>query len=221
MNKETYLTTLLTLVLIGSRCGIACSPSIGFVLSSNVLTYAKNIRNAFVSYLAFYTGKLLSVTALCMAVHIAGEAVIRIAEQAGSDHVNLILKAALVIAGLYYMLTAFRKDSHCTGSCAACAPSCTDTKLISPFCIGMAYGITPCAPLLLLLTESLAMTISQKLLASVIFTAANAVSPVILLIIITVLASGRADLQKTDARPVMKLLSGIIMIVSGLTLRAL
>ena len=94
-----------------------------------------------------------------------------------------------------------------------------DTRFISPFMIGIAYGITPCAPLILLLTESLAMNVWQKLLASVIFTAANAVSPVILMMIIAGVVSKKSELAKADTGNIMKMVSGAVMIISGLTLK--
>ena len=93
-----------------------------------------------------------------------------------------------------------------------------DTKLVSPFLIGIAYGATPCAPLILLLTQSVSMNIAQAILAAVIFTAANAVSPVIILLIISVLVQKKTDISSELARGWLKTISGAIMIISGLTL---
>ena len=232
MSEKAYIVTLVTLVLIGSRCGISCSPNIGIVLSTNALTYANNVKKAFVSYLAFYLGKLVSVTALCMAAHFAGEMIVNALGSINGGNVNIFLKATLVAAGIYYIISSLRKKSGCGGKCGRnCGSNCVgcgqmrmkssdkDTRFISPFMIGIAYGITPCAPLILLLTESLAMNVWQKLLASVIFTAANAVSPVILMMIIAGVVSKKSELAKADTGNIMKMVSGAVMIISGLTLK--
>ncbi|SFX13545.1 sulfite exporter TauE/SafE family protein [Ruminococcus sp. XPD3002] len=224
MSDKAYIATLLTLVLIGSRCGISCSPNIGIVLSTNVLTYADNVKKAFVSYLAFYLGKLSSVIALCMTAHFAGEILVNFLGSINGGSVNIFLKATLVAAGIYYIITSLRKKGGCGGNCGGCGQMCMkssdkDTRFISPFMIGLAYGITPCAPLILLLTESLAMKVWQKLLASVIFTAANAVSPVILMMIIAGVVSKKSEFAKADTGNIMKMISGAVMIISGLTLK--
>ena len=220
-----YLATLLTLVLIGSRCGLSCSPNIGIVLSSNALTYADSTKKAFVSYLSFYIGKLSAVVVLCTIAHIAGSGIVEWIERLSGSSVNIILKLTLVIIGIYYIVSSLRNKKCCGGGCASCRMVCSfkrkadaDTKLVSPFLIGIAYGATPCAPLILLLTQSVSMNIAQAILAAVIFTAANAVSPVIILLIISVLVQKKTDISSELARGWLKTISGAIMIISGLTL---
>ncbi len=226
MNEKAYLATLLTLVLVGSKCGAACSPGIGIVLSSNALTYADNARKTFVSYLAFYLGKLTSVIVLCLAVHIAGSAVTEFAGRTDPESIALVFRITLVIVGGYYILSSVKNKGGCGGNCCKCGRLCkgntnNDTKFYSPFIIGLAYGVTPCAPLLLLLTESVTMHLWQKLLASVVFTAANAVSPVIFMMILAVTVSRKSGIRKMETADIMKAVSGVIMIISGLTIKIL
>ena len=204
---------------------MSCSPNVGIVLSSNALTYADSTKKAFVSYLSFYIGKLSAVAVLCTVTHIAGSGLAERIEKLSGSNVNMILKLTLVIVGVYYIISSLRNKKLCSGGCASCKIACsykikndTDTKLISPFLIGIAYGITPCAPLILLLTQSVAMNMAQTLFAAAVFTTANVVSPIIILLIISVLVHKKADLDSDFSRKLMKTISGVIMIVSGITL---
>jgi sulfite exporter TauE/SafE len=94
---------------------------------------------------------------------------------------GMILTGVLLLGG---MLLNRRKTSKC-GDCGALdheiAGAIRPTGVAPLVIMGVAYGLTPCAPLLMILVLAAMMTPFQAVLLSLVFSIANAISPLIIL----------------------------------------
>lgn len=191
-----FLSVLAMAVAVGLGCGTCCGSVVSVFLSSYVISHGNGIKTGILAFANFFLGKVLSVTALCIVASLAGSCFIDANGYIGSLNLRLIVRLAMGGIGLIMAVRWGIQEKQKSSDCQECK-SCDrkSEKLpfgtVPAFLAGMIYGFTPCAPLLMVM--GCAFTLSAPLagLTGAAFAVASAVSPVLLLSVISGALSGR------------------------------
>lgn len=140
------------------------------------------------SFVSFFTGKLISVTFLCM----VAAAISRqfISQDGYIGGFNLQLAAQFAMSGIGALLVVrwlleLRKERHSCYGCHDCGKPNGKAGVLPMLCAGLTYGFTPCAPLLLMIGYSFTLPVPLAGGTGVAFSLASMASPVLLLTVIT------------------------------------
>jgi len=184
MDMTIWLTALATAVSIGLGCGACCSPMISVFLSTYVISHAGGAKKGLWSFISFFLGKILSVTVLCTAAALAGRQFIR--EDGFIGSFNFRFAAQLVMSALgfgmavrWYIAMKRQKDACC--GCHGCGKKGVSRGALPTFLVGLTYGFTPCAPLLMMMGYAFTLPVPLAGLTGGVFGLSSAASPVLLL----------------------------------------
>lgn len=185
METGLIWTILATAVSVGIGCGTCCSPVISMFLSSYVISHADGTKKGFYSFGVFFLGKLISVTLLCVASAVVGRQFIGKDGFIGSLNLRLTVQVVMSGIGLVMTIRWFlknRKQKSC-GGCRdrECVKKEGKTGNLAVFLAGLAYGCTPCAPLLLIIGYAFTLPAALAGMTGTVFGLASACSPVLLL----------------------------------------
>lgn len=181
-----YGSPFLAAIVIGLSCGTGCSPIISVFMTSFVMGNSNSVKKGLLSFLYFFLGKTAVVIVLAFLSALFGSAILGKSGKLLGFDLKLVLDIFLILTGLILALKMLvqKKKDGCK-ECSSCGSIHgkleKDKKGLAVFAIGAAYGITPCAPLLLVLAlASLGSPLSSFPL-SVLFSIASSISPLILL----------------------------------------
>ena len=204
MGGAALLTALAAAGSVGMGCGTCCGSAAGAFFSGYLMTHARSFRESFGGFLRFYLGKVLAVALICLASSLAGsrlldeEGYIGLVPMMKVVDLCMIAMAAWMLYDLYRERTGRKKCAHCdhggAGSAAAEDRSPDqDHKMsgIAIFIMGAGYGITPCAPLILIAGYCAALPTLQAVAVGSVFAIASALSPMLLLLLISGVLAGR------------------------------
>lgn len=181
MDMAMMISAITTAVTIGLGCGTCCSPLISLFLSSYVVSHADGVKKGIISFIGFFLGKLLSITVLCFIA--AAISTQFISNDGYIGWFNLRLAAQVLMSGVgAVMLIKWlmgNKKKGCS-SCKECKKK-TGTGFVPMLAAGITYGITPCAPLILMIGYCFTLTIPAAFVTSISFGLASICSPILLL----------------------------------------
>ncbi len=147
---------------VGVSCGAGCgSAAFGF-LSSYILSCGKGWSSALRQTLSFFLGKLLAVLSVCVCSSILGTALIDAEDALLSVLLHKAVYAVMLMSALWLLFELRREQKGCK-ACRHCVHS---KPTVPSFAVGFAYGISPCAPLLMVLgysTGALSTQVSKQL----------------------------------------------------------
>ena len=185
-----------TAASVGMGCGTCCGSGMGVVLSGYLMTHAGNFLASLRGFLMFYLGKILAVMVLCGAASLAGSRII------GEDGVVLgipmhaLVDAVMLCMGIWFLIRWIleQKGHPACRSCDHGGQSETPKGKVSlPALLGMGvgYGISPCAPLLMIAGYAAMLPLGTALAVGAVFAVCSAVSPMLILLLVTGALSGR------------------------------
>lgn len=179
---------------VGMGCGTCCGSGISAFLFGYLTTHTKGIRQSACGFLSFYLGKIIAVTTLCLAASLLG---MQILDERGTFFgINVHLAATLMMSVMaVWMIAAWfreRKKKGCStcGHCKDPHPSDSRPETASSpntlmlWIMGCLYGISPCAPLILILGYAVTMPAYAAVLTGAVFAMSSAVVPSILMLIL-------------------------------------
>jgi hypothetical protein len=182
----SYNNPFIVAVAIGLSCGTICSPLITFFISSYTMARLNSFRQSIRAFGFFWVGKTAVVSALAFLSSVLGRAVIDHSEKIASFNLRLVLDVCLILTGIYLLVELLR-GMRKTAACGKCSTSCRNaagpdrvTQFWPLVTMGAAYGLTPCAPMLLLLLITAGLPPVQALGLGFIYGVANSISPLLL-----------------------------------------
>lgn len=216
---ELLLPVLTTAVSIGLGCGSCCSPTVSVFLSTYIISHAGGMKKSLLAFLSFISGKVTSVMLLCLIAALAGNQFINDSGYLGSLNLKLVMQLIMFGIGCILIIKWFldHKTSHkkcktCTGHKKIRAKG-----ILPLFTAGFAYGATPCAPLLLIIGLCTTLSISSALLVGLLFTLASTVTPVLLMVLVSGLLSGRIIKEIPQYLKWFQLASYVLITVLSIT----
>ena len=109
----------------------------------------------------------------------------------------LLLWHVAVCAAVWLIVGWFRERKGCAG-CRHCGGG---LKAVPSFAVGMAYGLSPCAPLLMVLGYAAALTVPAALMLGTVFALASSLIPALLILVLAGALSTKITAQLGRALP--------------------
>jgi len=178
---------------VGMGCGTCCGSGISAALYGYLTTHTKNIGQSARVFLDFFFGKFLAVILLCCAASLVGSNFIDDDGRVFGIKVALIVDAVMLAMGIWFLIGWLREKRRvhscksCQGSKIDKAEKLTEEKAHHAALIGMGfgYGISPCAPLILITGYAATLPVGFAAILGAVFALASTISPVLFIILIS------------------------------------
>ena len=184
---------------IGMGCGTCCGSGISAALYSYLTTHTKNIKQSIRAFLDFFFGKLIAVILLCSIASCVGGSIIDDTGRIMGVKTALIADAVMLTMGIWFLIGWIR-EKKCSSSCKRCKGCKTenDDKITvdkrhhaALIVMGFGYGISPCAPLILITGYATTLPLTFAVVLGALFSIASTISPIIIIMLLSgVLAKG-------------------------------
>ncbi len=168
----------------GSACSVCGASANSAFLSSYIITHKKLAAPVF----SFLVGKTAMTATLCGLSACLGRRIFDNRGVAGGVDVYLIAQIVVLVIAVclairwIYHEVKYKGACHSQGkSCAGVSPKYEESCGVAAlFASGVACGATPCAPLLVVLSQSAVSTLTEAIMAGTAFSITGFLSPVII-----------------------------------------
>lgn len=199
MGLTLLLPVLATALSVGLSCGTCCSPAVSVFLSSYIITHAGGLKKSLLAFSSFFIGKVIAVVLLCGLAALIGSQFIDAAGYVGGVNLGQLMELAMIALGLVLIgkwLRDYKKTANnCSGCCGEKKNRITDVQgakgLLPLFSAGLAYGASPCAPLLMMMGVAATLPLATAVLVGGVFAAASTLTPVLLMVLLSGVLSGK------------------------------
>ena len=123
----------------------------------------------------------------------------------GSFDLHYVMSLVMLASALYLIWKWFRERRK---TCAKCGGKCSSknmSRVIPSFSVGLAYGATPCAPLIMVAGYAITLSIPGALLLGLVFASASSLTPALLIFGLSGALSGKMRAQLGKAMPWVQL----------------
>ena len=182
---------------VGLGCGAGCGSSASAFLGTYVLSEGRGMGFALRQVLSFYLGKLAAVLLVCLGGAMVGRALIQSDGTLLGVPLGKAVYAVMLCAAVWLIFGWFRERKGCAG-CRHCGGG---LKAVPSFAVGMAYGLSPCAPLLMVLGYAAALTVPAALMLGAVFALASSLVPALLILVLAGALSTKITAQLGRALP--------------------
>lgn len=215
MNTSLIVPAFTTAVSIGLGCGTCCSPIISTFLSTYVVSHSNGVKKGILSFVSFFFGKMLSISLLCTVSALISRQFISESGYIGSFNLRLFSQAAMSVIGAVMVIRWFlelKKQKKC-GGCKGCKTEDGKSGFVPMLMAGVIYGMTPCAPLLLMIGYCFTLSTSLAGMTSIAFSLSSMVSPALLLVVVTGALSKKMGKEIPDAVKWFRLASYFLLMI--------
>lgn len=180
---------------VGMGCGTCCGSGMGVFLSGYLMTHAKNVGQSLRAFLSFYLGKLMAVMGLCGGASLLGSRLLDAEGCLFGVPVKAVVDVAMILVGLGLLVqwVLERKGHRACHACGSREPKPMNAQVSFPvlWLMGVGYGVSPCGPLLMMLGYAATVPLSCALAVGAVFALCSAVSPMLLLLLLSGALAGR------------------------------
>lgn len=180
---------------VGMGCGTCCGSGMGMFLSGYLMTHAKNFGQSFRAFLSFCLGKLMGVMVLCGSASLLGSRFLDDSGYLFGVPVKAVVDGAMILLGLWLLVqwVLERKGRKSCHACGGRAQKPVDARVSFPvlWVMGVGYGVSPCGPLLMMMAYAATVPLGCALAVGAVFALCSAVSPMLLLLLLSGALAGR------------------------------
>ena len=199
MVLSVFTESLTAAASVGMGCGTCCGTGISTALYSYLTTHMKNMKQSLLGFCEFFLGKFLAVITLCCIASVVGSNIIDENGCIFGIKTGLIADSVMLIMGIWLLIGWFREY---TGhkSCKTCK-GCKDDSHKKPeykksnhaalIGMGISYGATPCAPLILMTGYAASLPLGYAAISGAVFAIASTVSPMLFMLFISGVLAGK------------------------------
>ncbi len=177
-------------------------------------------------FLTFYLGKIAAVVMLCMVASGLGNTLMDSNGYIGPIAVKNVVDLVMILSGAVLTYKWMREHFGGKKGCDSCHShhdhdseketikklSAEKPQYLLLFGLGGGYGVTPCAPLILILSYCIALPMWGAVLSGVIFTIASSLSPMLLVFLISGGLSGKLHEEAPQFLEYFRLLFYVLLI---------
>ena len=207
-----FSQAVLSAVSVGIGCGAGCGSAASAFLTTYVISEGLKWSSSLRQVLSFYLGKMVAVLLVCTAGSLIGQTFISSEGTFLGFPLRSLLYGVMLITALWLLYGWFRERKGCK-ACGHCASS---ARLIPSFAVGLAYGLSPCAPLLMVLGYAALLSLPAALALGLLFSLASSLVPAILTLILSGALSARLVPQLGKTLPWFRLMVYLIYLGSAL-----
>jgi hypothetical protein len=182
-----YGNMVLTTLAVGLSCGSACSPLIPLFLTMYTMSGFIGLKKGLASFGCFVLGKTGTILLLSVLSAVLGRTLVGQTGRVAGVDLRLISDFCMILTGLFLLIRLWFPSKK--NGCAVCGNGngCNKTNELNSatsklpvILAGAAYALTPCAPLLMLLTFASMMNPLQALGLGLVFSIVSSFSPLII-----------------------------------------
>ncbi|RDU24998.1 hypothetical protein [Anaerosacchariphilus polymeriproducens] len=216
-----FTSCLLSSIVMGLSCGSGCSPMISMFLTGYVVQAEGDSQKTGRVFVRFFMGKALAVLIVCLTASLVGEIFVNEGGYFGKYKFTYLMPIFLIISGIYMLMECIRRSGK--KECSTCGSCKRDNRItnVSPLIGGFFYGLTPCAPLIIISGYALTMFLWQALILGIVFSITCTLAPFVLIFIITKLVMNKMQEEVPKMFGfvrygiyVMIIITGVIMLFS-------
>ncbi|WP_246637696.1 sulfite exporter TauE/SafE family protein [Crassaminicella profunda] len=180
-----YGSPFMAAILIGLGCGFSCGSTSTVFLTTYIMGNENDTKKGFFSVIHFLLGKIMVMILLGLISSLMGTAIIGQNTTIGGFDSKIILNIVEIFTGIMILYKLFKKKSCCDKK--SCSKTVTNKEKkeriiehVPLWLAGVAYGMTPCYPLAVMLLFSATLTSLNACLLMLVFGIFNSISPVII-----------------------------------------
>lgn len=192
MGLSLLLEGLSVATSVGLGCGTCCGSGAGILLSGYVMSHARDSRQSMLAFLSFFLGKIAGVAALCVVASLVGNAALVDSGLLSNGWVKRVFDAFIVGMGLWFLFGWYREAR----GRKVCGDQCRDhhkmreaveggIHMPTLFAAGAGFGITPCAPLVIVASLCVTLPAGHALVTGAAFACASIASPLLLVLLLS------------------------------------
>lgn len=217
MDWSVIAPAITAAMSVGLGCGACCSPVISMFLSSYVVSHADGVKTGLWSFISFFLGKIISVIFLCCIAAGIGRQFIGIDGYIGSFNLRgavriLMSGIGVVMVIRWFTENVWKKTCHKCHNRESGGQKNSIRGVLPIFWTGLTYGITPCAPLLIILGYAFTLPVLSAGITGCVFGLSSAASPVLLLALISGTLSKRLAKEIPHCIKWFRLVSYVLLI---------
>jgi hypothetical protein len=197
---------------VGLGCGAGCGSAASTFLTTYVLSEGKKMRSSLSHVTAFYIGKMLAVVIVCVCGSVFGRVFIDESGTLAGFPLKKLVFIAMICTALWLIYGWFKKKKGCAG-CRHCSER---DRRVPTFAVGMAYGFSPCAPLLMVLGYAVLLSVPAAAGLGIVFSFCSSVIPAVMILIISGVLSSRISAQLGKFMPWFQIIVYSLYLVSGI-----
>lgn len=221
MGFSVLLESMTAAASVGMGCGTCCGSGISAALYGYLTTHTGNIKESVRAFLDFFFGKFLAVILLCCAASIVGSSVIDESGRVFGLKAAVIVDSVMMAMGILLLFRWIKEKRgiHSCKSCKSCgtdkAEELTEEKSNHAALIGMGfgYGISPCAPLILISGYAATLPVGFAAILGAVFSFASTLSPALFIMLLSGVLAKRMNKEIPQYLTWFRLGCYILMIV--------
>ena len=203
---------------VGLGCGTCCGTGISAALYAYLMAHVRDLKQSIGAFGEFLLGKLLAVTMVCTLASLLGTGVLTEAGLVLGIPVQAFTDLGMVLVGAWLLIGWFRESGrscrHCSQLPRRQEPE-PNEKLSHLALLGMGfgYGISPCAPLLLMSAYAATLPVGAAAVLACIFSLASALSPGLFFLLLSGSLAGRMRKEIPKALTWLRLVSYVLLLL--------
>ena len=191
MLTTVFLESITTAVTLGLGCGTGCGGGITTILYGYIACHTKNAKESALEFTKFFLGKVSAVVLLCLLSSALGQNLIDASGTLLGINVHILVDIFMIALGIY-LLIGWKREKRCKSSCHACKPI-KEFGHKSLYSIGFGYGISPCAPLIVVTGFAATLPIHLAVSLGFVFSIASTLSPTLIFALLSGVLGGRMN----------------------------
>ncbi len=198
MTLAVFLESLTAAASVGVGCGTCCGSGISAALYGYLTTHMKSIKQSFIGFFDFFSGKLIAVVSLCCIASIVGSNIIDEGGNVFGIRAALIVDIFMLAMGIW-MLIGWIRERTGHKSCKSCS-GCKEQPKKSEYRksnhaallgMGISYGLSPCAPLVLMTGYAASLPLGYAAMLGAVFALASTISPMLFMLLVSGVLAGK------------------------------
>ena len=218
MVLSVFTESLTAAASVGMGCGTCCGSGISTALYGYLTTHMKNMKQSFIGFFDFFLGKLIAVIGLCCVASIVGSNIIDDIGCVFGIRTGLIADSVMLMMGIWLLIGWIREQKGHKG-CKGCKDDKarkTEYKKSNHAALigmGISYGASPCAPLILMTGYAASLPLGYAALSGTVFAIASTISPMLFMLFISGVLAGKMYKEIPNYLKWFRLVCYILLIV--------